>query len=299
MLPNLFIPGAPKCGTSALAGYLGSHPKVFVGHIKEPNFWSADMPFFARREGLRHEEDYLDIYRRAPECAEHAIDASTHYLYSDVAIKAISQRFPDARFIVCLRPQAEIAHAWHMQMINSGYEDVQDFSQAWKLIEVRRRGEALAKSCPEPKLLDYESIACIGSQLENIYRFVDTDRVHCIYLPDLKADPRACYLGMLRFLRLGDDGRTEFPRSNVAYRNRSGFASRLVRNPALRPMFNHSLAALTPSATRRIKNAVKRVLYTPSNRAPVPRELLERMSEAFVADNRRLRALTGRDFEAG
>lgn len=44
MRPNLFIIGAPKCGTTSLYEYLYGHPEIYMSPVKEPFY------FFARRQ---------------------------------------------------------------------------------------------------------------------------------------------------------------------------------------------------------------------------------------------------------
>ena len=40
--PNLFIVGAPRCGTTALAQWLSGHSQVFVSTPKEPHYFSDE-----------------------------------------------------------------------------------------------------------------------------------------------------------------------------------------------------------------------------------------------------------------
>src|ERR1700744_256409 len=42
-LPNFFIVGAPKAGTTSLFNYLDQHPQVYMSSIKEPNFFSEEI----------------------------------------------------------------------------------------------------------------------------------------------------------------------------------------------------------------------------------------------------------------
>ena len=42
--PNLFIVGAPKCGTTAWVEYLRTHPDIFFPEIKEPHYFATDLP---------------------------------------------------------------------------------------------------------------------------------------------------------------------------------------------------------------------------------------------------------------
>jgi Sulfotransferase family len=41
-MPNLFIVGAAKAGTTALYDYLTQHPHVFLSRVKEPMFFSRE-----------------------------------------------------------------------------------------------------------------------------------------------------------------------------------------------------------------------------------------------------------------
>ncbi len=42
--PNLFLVGAPKCGTTSMAYYLGQHPEMFAPVAKGPTFFGPDEP---------------------------------------------------------------------------------------------------------------------------------------------------------------------------------------------------------------------------------------------------------------
>ncbi len=42
-IPNLFIIGSPKCGTTSLANWLNDHPQIFMSKRKEPEFFCDDL----------------------------------------------------------------------------------------------------------------------------------------------------------------------------------------------------------------------------------------------------------------
>jgi hypothetical protein len=44
-MPNLFIVGAAKAGTTALYNYLAQHPQVFHFRVKEPMFFSREKNY--------------------------------------------------------------------------------------------------------------------------------------------------------------------------------------------------------------------------------------------------------------
>ena len=43
LVPNFFIAGAPKAGTTSLYHYLDQHPQVYMCPIKEPNFFAEEI----------------------------------------------------------------------------------------------------------------------------------------------------------------------------------------------------------------------------------------------------------------
>ena len=45
-LPNFFIVGAAKSGTTSLYHHLCQHPDVFMSPVKEPNFFSGDRKVY-------------------------------------------------------------------------------------------------------------------------------------------------------------------------------------------------------------------------------------------------------------
>ena len=45
VLPNFFVPGAAKSGTSSLHEYLAQHSDVFMSDVKAPHFFSHDEKY--------------------------------------------------------------------------------------------------------------------------------------------------------------------------------------------------------------------------------------------------------------
>ena len=42
-LPNFFIVGAPKAGSTSLYHYLDQHPDIYMSPIKEPNYFATEI----------------------------------------------------------------------------------------------------------------------------------------------------------------------------------------------------------------------------------------------------------------
>ena len=43
VLPNFFIVGAPKAGSTSLYYYLDQHPQIYMSPIKEPCFFAPEI----------------------------------------------------------------------------------------------------------------------------------------------------------------------------------------------------------------------------------------------------------------
>src|SRR6478735_1414608 len=58
-LPNLFIVGAPKCGTTAWVEYLRTHPDIFFPTVKDHCYFAFDLPNFRL---TNTEADYAKLF---------------------------------------------------------------------------------------------------------------------------------------------------------------------------------------------------------------------------------------------
>ncbi len=65
MLPNFFVVGAPKAGTTSLYNYLDQHPAIYMSPVKEPAFFAPDLVELKQQLGIAEPDDtelraYLD-----------------------------------------------------------------------------------------------------------------------------------------------------------------------------------------------------------------------------------------------
>lgn len=213
--PNFFILGAPKCGTTSLAAWLGGHPHIFMSSFKEPHFFNTDD-----RRGVQCLEDYERLFQSAGGGHLAIGEASVWYLSSSCAVENILRYQPEARFIVMLRNPIEMAPALHAEMLLSGHENIRSFRTAWDLQAARRGGEHLPPLTWATRRLLYGEICSLGAQLQKLYSTVSSERVLTIFLDDVAAGPRGEYLRALDFLRVADDGRQAFPVLNKARTSR-------------------------------------------------------------------------------
>ena len=221
--PDFFVLGAPKCGTTSLAAWLGEHPAVFLPAIKEPHFFNTDD-----RQGVATLALYEDLFREADESCLSVGEASVWYLSSADAARNILAYRADARFIVMVRNPVEMAPALHAEMVLTGHENIRDFRAAWELQDERRRGRHLPPLVWARRRLLYGDICSHGAQLERLFSLVDPNQVLIVVLDDVAIDARREYRRILRFLGVYDDNRTDFPIHNRARTARSPRLTRLL-----------------------------------------------------------------------
>ena len=140
-LPNFFLAGPPKAGTTSLHRYLRQHPQVYMNPIKEPTFFaSADLraredfqatvarerpALQAYLDGPQEQpahfwvtewDDYVAMFRNVRH--QTAIgEASVSYFWMPSAAPAIRAKLPGARLVFLLRDPADRLVAWHMMSV--------------------------------------------------------------------------------------------------------------------------------------------------------------------------------------
>jgi hypothetical protein len=122
ILPNFFLAGAPKAGTTSLARYLAQHPEIFMSPVKEPSYFASEVRSenFAAIEhrtaaGLVADwKSYLALFRGA-KLARAIGEASVCYLWSPTAPGNIAEAIPQARILLVLRDPADRAFSQYFQ----------------------------------------------------------------------------------------------------------------------------------------------------------------------------------------
>ena len=115
-VPDFFIVGQPKSGTTALYEALRAHPQLYMPDLKEPVFLASDLLAGLRRPTVRARpqnlEEYLALFVDATP-GQRIGEASSLYLWSRAAAANIAQLAPQARIIAILRePASLLRSAW-------------------------------------------------------------------------------------------------------------------------------------------------------------------------------------------
>jgi hypothetical protein len=292
--PNLFIVGAPKCGTTALATYLGSHPDVFVADT-ELSYFGNDLDFRTESGAPWHIQwdDYLEWFA-GHEHARYRCDRSVFYLYSQCAAREIHHYHPASRIIVMLRDPVDQMYSEHSEMVFQGEEDLTDFASGLAAEEDRSHGRRIPRGCRHPFALLYRSLARYGDQLERYLDVFSPEQIHVVVHDDFVSDRVGTYRRVLEFLDVDPSHRPEMAVVN---------GNKVVRSPALRTALRRGSPGLrragrlfVPSASARagLRRRLHAMNVVERPRPALDQALRQALRAEFEPEVRRLESVLGR-----
>ncbi len=291
-MPDFFIVGHEKCGTTALYRMLMSHPQIFMPDLKEPRFFSWDLRLSPRRAGGARPdtlERYLALFADAtPE--QRVGEASPQYIRSPGAAARIAALAPDARIVAILREPASFLRSFHLQCVLSKLETERDLRKALALEDARREGRNVPPGT-HPSWLMYSEHVRYVEQLERFRAVFGPANVLTLIYEEYRADSEAAVREVLRLLEVDDTHailRVETSREQLKA-VRVGALHRLagqVRMARIRPQVAGPLARVASALTpQRLQQLGRRVVYTepPPADAQLMLELRQRFKPEVVA----------------
>uniref|UniRef100_Q01S16 Sulfotransferase n=1 Tax=Solibacter usitatus (strain Ellin6076) TaxID=234267 RepID=Q01S16_SOLUE len=222
-LPNFFIVGTGKAGTTSLYSYLRQHPEIYMSPVKEPSYFASEIRAEVLSEPmLRHIalqsrelpavlndggtykpfgwiagewEDYARLFHAAGD--EKAIgEASAAYLWSSTAAFNIHARLPEAKIIMILRDPAERAFSQYLHQLSVGFTGA----------TFRQHIEACARAGEGNLSATYPFLE-IGLYHQQVKRFLDLfprSQIRIYWYEEAWRDPAKLLADTFRFLNVDD-----------------------------------------------------------------------------------------------
>jgi hypothetical protein len=289
-IPDFFIVGAPKSGTTSLHEMLRRHPQVYMPALKEPRFLASDMrPRPELAEGPREVgypktlEEYLALFAGAsPE--QRAGEATTTYLWSRTAAEGIALLRPDARIIAILREPASFLRSLHLTFLKGRNEAVTDLRKAMSLEASRREGKHIPRGSHRPQLLQYSEHVRYTEQLERYRTRFSPEQMLVLIYDDFVGDNEATVRRVLRFLDVDDTAAIEAMSLNVT---KSAVRSYQVKDmlqtvsKGRGPVSRSAKAAVKALTTRELRHGALRTIQRRVVTEPPPAD------ESFMIELRR------------
>jgi hypothetical protein len=302
-VPDFYIVGHHKSGTTAMYEMLRRHPQIFMPDMKEPEFFGREH---LRRQGLpplptrrpktyaesrpQTYSEYLSLFE--PASPDQLVgEASPSYLWSPMAARLIAEVQPAARIIAILREPASFLRSLHLQMLQDHVQFEPDLGKA---IANEGRPREGARN------LRYTDRIHYVEQLRRYHSAFPQEQVMVVIYDDFRADNEATVRSVLRFLDVDSDVTIEAVHANSTVAARSQMldnwvrALRVGRGPLSRGA-KSTFKALTPRRVRRdaVRVFQNKVVY---GSAPAPDEsLMIELRRRFKPEVAALSDYLGRD----
>lgn len=297
MMPNFFIVGAARSGTTSLHRYLGQHPDIFVAQVKEPHFFAADQfpAYFTgpgddrlNRRVCRDEGQYEQLFVRASD--KPAVgESSAFYLCYPHAAERIARACSDPKIIILLRNPVDRAYSAYMYLVRDGRETL-SFEDALSC-ERARKAQGF-----EPMWWHTE-LSLYYEQVKQYLEVFGVERTKVLLYDDLCSNPAELLQDVLRFLGLRDDisidtsvryNTAGVPRSRTLYALMDTF---LAQPHALK---KHIKTLLPSSLSTTWVTRAMNLLVEP---VPMNPQLSAQLHSLFAQDVRKLEDLLSRDLQ--
>jgi hypothetical protein len=273
-LPNIITIGAQKCGTTSFHSYLGLHPEIAISKTKEVNF-------FQNPGCLDDLDTYATFFDGTAPLRAETTPYYTMYPFTQGVPERIKAAIPGVKLIYLVRDPIDRAVSMYVHRV------------------VRRRFNGFEDALGD---IDdpYNAQIAFGryaTQLEQFVAVFGPERILVLDQADLMRDRRGTLRRVFRFV--GADEEFDSPGfdslSNTAARRRS-------RTRAFETLSRaEPTAALRRWLPRRARSAlfapVKRLTSRPMDAPPPLRaETRRTLTEVYVPEVERLRAITGQEF---
>jgi len=208
-IPNLFIIGAPKSGTTALANNIVQHKEIFISEQKEPRFFDAHT-FYDYSEDylIKDLENYLSLFDvEDAKNSKYRLDASVFNMYSKQSIENILRLSPNAKFIILLREPVSATLSMHRQRL--GYVDLkmrevsENFMECWDTLGERKKGKGYPRGCRNQFLFRYDLLFSYELYLPYIIEKIKRENLFIGFYDDFVKRPEEFYNRLFHFLNVG------------------------------------------------------------------------------------------------
>jgi hypothetical protein len=298
-LPDFFVIGAPKAGTTALHAALAAHPELFLSSVKEPKFFlGGGQPpppqhgpgdAHSAKEWVWRREDYERLFAAAPPGTLRG-ESTPFYLSDFDAQRRLRGEVPEARLVAVVRDPVDRAYSNWAHLWADGLEPEPDFLTACALEDER-------EAAGWARFWRYRKLGRYGEQLDHLFTLFPREQVHVLRYRELVDDPLAAVDGLCAFLGVEQGLIDEVPSANVSTYVPPSAASRVLQEAVRRGAEVGRL--FPPKLWRKASGPLLRVLRgtKPRSRPELQPEDRSTLVDWFAEDIRLLERLTGRTYD--
>lgn len=294
LLPNVFIPGAGKSGTSSLHNYLNMHPDISMSKIKEPHFWTN--PNFKNYNNIDFKQ-YSNLFNA--DC-KYRGESSTGYLFFEDFVENLkSNSIEKPKFIVLLRNPIDriYSHYWWLKGIGS---ETSKFRAA--VLKDMNIIPNQSLQLAEQHYKNYFQFGLYGKNIDRFYTAFGKENIHIITTENLHKNTlrtiNSCFhfLG-LRNLEKAPDlniNRTKILRFPWIYKNvKKMVLGKSKFKKIIKPFFPR---ILRNELNKNLYPLIYKLTSTSKKYPEIETQDREWLQGLYLEDVRHLKQITGLDF---
>jgi hypothetical protein len=203
MMPNFFIVGAARSGTTSLDRYLDQHPEIYLSPRKEMHFFAAN--YFPRtgpgderlnKRVIFEANQYTQIFAEA-NGAKAVGESSVFYLCLPGTADRIAEAVPNAKIIIVLREPVDRAYSAYLHLVRDGREHL-EFEEALSQEEKRKQQGF------EP-MWWYKEVSLYYQQVKQYLDVFGRQNVKVLVYDELFAYPDRVLRDVFAFLAVSED----------------------------------------------------------------------------------------------
>lgn len=287
MLPNFFIIGVAKSGTTTLFNVLRQHPQIFCSIVKEIRYFSNDA-FYTNGIGW-----YQNTYFQGSENHPARGEATPHYLsWSGKVAPRIKDVYKDqdVKFIAIFRDPVKRAYSHYWHQFRLGNETL-SFKDALDAEEKRFKENWDAYSSSGVGTFGYYRLGCYATRLKPFLELFSPDQFLFLLQDDLHYEFSGTMAKTASFLGVKASHEFQPMISNPAAMPKSRFFFNLISRPAL----FHRLARIfipIPTVRSRIKGSLRRATLESFKYPPMDENMEQSLRARFMEEIKQFEVIT-------
>lgn len=294
-MPDFYVVGAGRAGTTSLSHYLAQHPKLYVPSSKSCSFFYASdltgSPLADNHAAIpewfvQDKVKYHSFYSSAPVAAIRG-DVSPVYLASTRVACRIAAARPDAKIIAIMRNPVDRVYSRYVGRRRDGLETTATFEE---LVE----SEISMDLVRDDAHATYLAGGMMSHYLCSYFDAFPAENIQIHFYEEFAGNTREVMASICRFLAVDEDFRFDVDRIYNASGGR-------IQNAAVGRIWASSLPlrkGLRPWLPKSLRDSMFRKVTAKTEKVPIKPETRRRLIDVYRDDIQKIQHLTGRDLSA-
>lgn len=192
-LPDIYIIGAQKCGTTTLFHWLSQHPQIYA------HAYAKDYPFFSNDRTFYDGNAQFSSFAKDAFKDNLILGGEANAMYAPLGIQRMRKIIPQAYLIAILREPVIRAYSAYTYAVERLMEN-RPFEQA-----ISEELQELTYEPTDALQRDYLGHGHYAQQLRQVFQYFPKERVRIVFFENLTTNPTIELKAIFEFLGIAND----------------------------------------------------------------------------------------------